>query len=58
MVPAQPYKAMHSPKRREAGANLIENTTNSRPQNTSTTERENIAGLNKFPAVKDGIYVD
>jgi endonuclease G len=51
LVPTQLFKAVLDPARQEAGAYLIDNTIDARPQKITVAELEKIAGFDVFPSV-------
>lgn len=55
MVPTQLFKAAYDPKRREAGAYLIDNTAEAESQKITIAELEKISGINVFPLISDRI---
>ena len=55
LVPAKLYKAVYDPQRQEAGAYLIDNAADARPQKVSIAELEQIAGVDVFPAANASV---
>jgi len=51
MVPTQIFKAIYDPKRKEAGAYLIDNATGAQPQKMSIADLEKISGISIFPSI-------
>jgi endonuclease G len=55
LVPTSLYKAVYDPRRREAGAYLVENAAGAQPRKISIAELEKVAGISTFPAVSDRV---
>ena len=55
MVPTQLFKAVYDPRRREAGAYLIDNTESATAQKITIAELEKIAGINLSPTMNEQI---
>ncbi len=51
LVPTQLFKAVYDPKHQEAGAYLIDNTSEAQPQKITVTELEKITGIDIFPSM-------
>lgn len=51
MVPTQMFKAVYDPKRKEAGAYLVDNAEGAQPQKLSVADLEKLAGINIFPTL-------
>jgi endonuclease G len=57
LVPTQLFKAVYDPRRREAGAYLIDNVDDAQAQKLSIAQLEKIAGISIFPSVNERIKV-
>lgn len=55
MVPTQLFKAVYDPNRQEAGAYLIDNTADARPQKITIAGLEKVTGITLFPALSERI---
>jgi endonuclease G len=55
MVPTQMFKAIYDPKKKQAGAYLIDNAENATPQHISITDLENQTGISIFPSINKDI---
>ena len=51
MVPTQLFKAVYDPKRHEAGAYIVDNSADARPEVITIAELEKIAGISVFPSI-------
>jgi len=55
MVPTRLFKAVFDPRRREAGAYLLDNASDARPRKVSIAELEKITGISIFPSAGDTV---
>lgn len=55
MVPTKLFKAIYDPKRKEAGAYLIDNADKAVARKVSVEELEKVAGISIFPSVEDNV---
>ena len=51
MVPTQLFKAVYDPKRHEAGAYIVDNSADARPEVITIAQLEKITGISVFPSV-------
>jgi endonuclease G, mitochondrial len=55
LVPTSLYKAVYDPRRREAGAYLVENAAGAQPRKISIAELEKVAGISTFPSLSNWV---
>lgn len=55
MVPTQMFKAVYDPKKKQAGAYLIDNAKEAQPQQISIMDLEKLSGISIFPSIKEDV---
>jgi len=55
MVPTQMFKAIHDPKRQEAGAYVVGNSDGAQAQVVTIAELEKISGITVFPSISNKV---